>query len=46
MSGIVANATAIFSGFVINSTMILVVKNTCGDLVEPTVISRFCVHDI
>lgn len=30
MSGIVANATVIFSGFVINGTIALVVRNDCN----------------
>lgn len=49
MNGIVAKATVIFSGFVMNGTIILVIIHACDEpfdlarenLVEPTVISSF-----
>jgi hypothetical protein len=37
MSGIVANATVIFFGFVINGTMILGGENIGGEFFEPAV---------
>jgi hypothetical protein len=43
MSGIVANATVIFFGFVINGTMIFVVKNDCDLMLLRSYHSGKCV---